>query len=782
MARLTRDLVKLLEERTADGYVFRTDLRLRPDPASTPPAVSVEAAETYYGSLGQNWERAALIKARPVAGDLAAGREFLASLRPFLWRKHLDFAAIRDIHSIKRQIDARHGGSPANIAGHNVKLGHGGIREIEFFVQTQQLIWGGRLPELRSSATVETLYGLVASGRIERRTADELAAAYRLLRRIEHRLQMIDDSQTHSLPTEPEALRRLAVFLEYPDTDALARELSAALTTVQGHFRELFRDVPTLSDHGNLVFTGKDSDPDTLQTLARLGFKDPARIDATLRGWHHGRLRATRSTRARELLTELAPHWLRQLGRTADPDFAFTRFDEFLGHLSGGVQLFSLFQHHPELFALVAEIMGEAPHLAVRLARKPVLLDAVLSEDFYGKLHDVTEDAVAELRRDLSASIARARDFEDVLDLTRRWGGDRKFQIGVQLLQGRIDGPRAGRDFTLVAETVIASLLPVVEAEFARAHGPMPGGEFVVLGLGKLGSREMNVLSDLDLIFVYRHDPDADQSDGAKPLPALTYFARLGQRLINALSAPTGEGHLYEVDMRLRPSGNAGPIASSLESFRRYHDEQAWTWERMALTRARVVAGAPDLARDIVATIRDELTRPRDPARLLEDVAEMRRRITASHPAPAAWDAKQRRGGLVDLEFIVQYLLLKHAPDSPGLLVPETAEACRRLAATGALSRRAGQALVRALHFWQHLQQVLRVTLGKVESETVAEDHLARALSRALGDGNAEGCRQRMDEMAASALALYTRLIENPAQKRANAAPVDQPEILRPAS
>jgi [glutamine synthetase] adenylyltransferase / [glutamine synthetase]-adenylyl-L-tyrosine phosphorylase len=763
MARLARDLVKLMEERTPDGYVFRTDLRLRPDPASTPPAVSVAAAEGYYGSLGQNWERAAMIKARPVAGDIAAGRAFLAALTPFLWRKHLDFAAIRDIHSIKRQIDARHGSSPAGIAGHNVKLGHGGIREIEFFAQTQQLIWGGRLPALRSAATVETLYGLVAAGRIERRVADDLARAYRYLRQVEHRLQMIDDSQTHSLPAEPEALRRLAVFLGYADTAAFAAALTAQLGTVQRHFRELFRDAPALSDEGNLVFTGKDRDPETLATLTRMGFKDPARVDDSIRGWHHGRMRATRSARARELLTELVPGWLRVLGRTGDPDFAFTRFDEFLGRLPAGVQLFSLFQHHPELFGLVAEIMGEAPHLAVQLARKPLLLDAVLSGDFYGALPDSTEAAIAELTGDLALAAGRARDFQDVLDLTRRWAGDRKFQIGVQLLQDRIDGPRAGRDFTLVAEIVIAALLPRVEAEFARAHGRVPGGAFVILGLGKLGSREMNVLSDLDLIFVYRAPDAAAPSDGERPLAATTYYARLGQRVINALSAQTGEGNLYEVDMRLRPSGNAGPIASSLDAFHRYHDEQAWTWERMALTRARAIAGDPDLAGELEAVIREELTRPRDPAILLTDVAAMRRRIAAAHPSPLAWDCKHRRGALVDLEFIAQYLLLRTAPDDPSVLVTGTAEACRRVIDRGVLEPDAGEVLAASLRFWQHLQQVLRVTLGKVETEEIAAALLDRALIRALGIAAPDACRQRMAETAAAGAALYQRLVETPA-------------------
>jgi glutamate-ammonia-ligase adenylyltransferase len=780
MARLARDLVKMMEERTADGYVFRTDLRLRPDPASTPPAVSVAAAESYYDSLGQNWERAALIKARPVAGDLAAGRRFLTALTPFLWRKHLDFAAIRDIHSIKRQIDARHGGSPTSIAGHNVKLGHGGIREIEFFAQTQQLIWGGRLPVLRGSGTVETLGDLVATGRIEPKTADDLIEAYRFLRRVEHRLQMVEDSQTHTVPAEPVALRRLAVFLGYADTEAFAQALTAELSTVQRHFHELFPDAPALSAEGNLVFTGKDRDPETLATLTRMGFKDPVRVDDAIRGWHHGRIRATRSARARELLTELTPGLLRMLGGTGDPDFAFTRFDEFLGRLPAGVQLFSLFQHHPELFGLIAEIMGEAPHLAVQLARRPLLLDGVLSEDFYGALPEAVTDATMELTRDLGYAVSRARDFEDVLDLTRRWASDRKFQIGVQLLQGRIHGSRAGRDFTLVAEIVIAALLPVVEAEFARANGQVPGGEFTILGLGKLGSREMNVLSDLDLIFVYRAPETIEASDGPRPLPVTTYFGRLGQRMINALSALTGEGNLYEVDMRLRPSGNAGPIASSLDGFRRYHDAQAWTWERMALTRARVIAGDTGLSHDLETMIRGELTRRRDPAMLLADVADMRRRIAGAHPQPLAWDCKHRRGALVDLEFIAQYFLLLKAPDDPEVLAPGTQEAYRRLIDSGGIARKPGLALAAALRFWQHVQQVLRLTLGKIESEQVAADLLDRALARALGPGDARTHAQRLTGTAEAVCRHYDRLIETPAKMLQNQKTTDSTEIVRP--
>jgi glutamate-ammonia-ligase adenylyltransferase len=761
MARLARDLVKLMEERTVEGYVFRTDLRLRPDPASTPPAVSLAAAETYYGSLGQNWERAALIKARPVAGDIAAGQRFLDFLVPFIWRKNLDFAAIRDIHSIKRQIDARHGGQRPNLAGYNVKLGHGGIREIEFFAQTQQLIWGGRVPALRSRMTLATLAGLEAEGRIEPGVAADLAEAYQFYRQVEHRLQMIDDSQTHSLPNDQAALARLAVFLGFDSVDDFTAAMTTRVALVRRHFGDLFGEAPALSEHGNLVFTGTESDPETLETLRRMGFRDPEPVAAAIRGWHHARIRATRSARAREILTEFTPALLKALAATDDPDSVFHRFDSFLSRLPTGVQVFSLLQHNPELLGFLAELLGGAPSLGERLAQRPILLDAVLANGFFAPSAEDGATAAAGLADDLETALARARNFEDVLDLTRRWTHDRHFQLGVQLLRGHLDGERAGRDFTLVAEAVIRAMLPRVEAEFARVHGRIEGAEFLVLGLGKLGSREMNALSDLDLIFLYRVPAEIDTSDGAKSLAPSHYFARLAQRFINALAAPTSEGSLYEVDMRLRPSGNSGPIATSLDAFRRYHLEHAWTWERQALTRCRVIAGDSALAEDIETEIRAILTRPRDRAVLIRDVVEMRERIAKAHPRPQNWDSKHRRGTLVDIEFVVQSLVLRHAPNHPSLLVAGTAEMIRRLRAADLLSADDGRQLLEAHGFWHRIQQTLRVTLGKVEEAAVPGDPMARALARATGIADESARTRRMDRTAQRVLDLYRRLVED---------------------
>ncbi|HEX3501203.1 MAG TPA: bifunctional [glutamine synthetase] adenylyltransferase/[glutamine synthetase]-adenylyl-L-tyrosine phosphorylase, partial [Stellaceae bacterium] len=530
-ARLARDLVRILDERTADGYVFRTDLRLRPDPASTPPAISVEAALNYYESAGQNWERAALIKARPVAGDRAAAKAFLGELRPFLWRKHLDFAAIQDIHSIKRQINAHRGGARIAIAGHNIKLGRGGIREIEFFAQTQQLIWGGRLPELRVSGTCEALLALAHAGRIKRHVADEMIASYEFLRRVEHRLQMIDDAQTHSLPAGGEGMRRVAIFFGYAAIDDFTNDLRHHLTQVEKHYARLFEEAPSLAGSGNLVFTGIEDDPETLATLHGFGFAEPEAVAAAVRGWHHGRYRATRSQRAREILTELIPALLKAFGGTANPDSAFTRFDQFIARLPAGVQFFSLLHANPALLELIAEIMGSAPRLAEQLARQPILLDGVLSSDFLAAPADR-----ATLAAELSRALAAARDFGDVLDVARRWTNDRKFHIGVNILRGRIGGDAAGTAFADLAETVIDELLPPVTAEFARAHGHVAGGEFAVLGLGKLGGREMTVTSDLDLLLLYDFPAESEVSDGPRPLPSVTYYARLSQRLINALT------------------------------------------------------------------------------------------------------------------------------------------------------------------------------------------------------------------------------------------------------
>jgi glutamate-ammonia-ligase adenylyltransferase len=763
--RLARDLVRILEERAGEGYVFRTDLRLRPDPASTPLVVSVAAALTYYESVGQNWERAALIKARPVAGDRVAGWRFLRQLQPFIWRKNLDFAAIQDIHSIKRQINAHRGGGRISIEGHDIKTGRGGIREIEFFAQTQQLIWGGRIRELRVAPTCEALRRLAAAGRIDPGTAAELIDDYRFLRRLEHRLQMVDDAQTHALPSDRAGITRIAVFLGYSQTDAFVADLHAHLASVERHYAELFEQAPSLAGPGNLVFTGPEDDRETLQTLAQLGFAQPSSVSALVRSWHHGRLRATRSQRAREILTELVPELLRIFGATPHPDAALRRFDQFLSRLPAGVQLFSLFYANPELLTLVAEVMAGAPGLADHLAQHPAVLDSVLTGGYFAPLA-----GRAALARDLGQVLERARDFEDTLDALRRWAGERRFQVGIQLLRRALDGAQAGAFLADIAETTLASLLPAVEAEFAQRRGWVPGGAFAVIGMGRLGSREMTLASDLDLILIYDAPPGSEASDGAHSLPVASYYARLSQRLIGAITAPTAEGRLYAVDMRLRPSGEAGPIASHFAGFARYQRESAWTWEHMALTRARPVAGDAALCRRIAETIQDVLRSARDPRSLVIDVADMRRRIAEENPRPAPWDLKNRRGGLIDLEFIVQYLMLREAASSPEILRSGTAQALLALGEARLLSPRAMRELGDAIALLRDVQGVLTLLGDGLPAMAALPEPDAATLARCVGAVDFAHLDADITAAATRVRSWYKRLIEKPARHAAQQA------------
>jgi len=756
---LAQELVRVMAERTADGYVFRTDLRLRPDPASTPPAVSLEAALNYYESAGQNWERAAMIKARAVAGDREAGTAFLAELRPFLWRKNLDFAAIQDIHSIKRQINAHRGGATIAVEGHDIKLGRGGIREIEFFAQTQQLIWGGRKPELRQAGTLDALAALATAGQIGGDDCAALTEAYHFLRKLEHRLQMIDDAQTHSVPRDPAGLHRVAILMGFADTSSFAQALKAQLAAVEAIYMRLFAEAPSLSSLGNLVFTGAEDDPETLKTLKGLGFAEPTKIAAVIRGWHHGRYRATRSQRARELLTELVPALLQSFGAAPHPDLAFFRFDAFLARLPAGVQFFSLFYNNPQILALVVEIMSAGTWLADAVARRPMLFDAVLTASFFEP-----SPPRAELAAELDAALAEAQHYEEMLDLARRWVGERRFKIGVQLLRHWLNGESSGAAFADIAETAIAGLLPRVAAEFAKSHGEVPGGAMAVVGLGKLGSREMTVTSDLDLILVYDAPEAIEASDGARPLPVATYYARLSQRFINALTARTSEGGLYEVDMRLRPSGTSGPLASSLAAFRKYHRELAWTWEQMALTRARVVAGSERLQAEVEAEIASILTRERDPAALALDVDEMRRRIVAEHRNPGFWDVKHRPGGMLDIEFVAQFLQLRGAFRHPAMLMANTIAALAAALRAGEIEAQAAHDLTQALTLWRNVQGFLKLTGEEPFDADQAPGALQALIAAGAGAVDFPALKTDMDAAAARAQSHYAALIAQPAE------------------
>ncbi|WP_378952831.1 bifunctional [glutamine synthetase] adenylyltransferase/[glutamine synthetase]-adenylyl-L-tyrosine phosphorylase [Mesorhizobium sp. ANAO-SY3R2] len=704
-ARLTRRLVRIMQDRTEHGYVFRTDLRLRPDPGSTPLAISIRAALHYYESRGQNWERAAMIKARPVAGDIAAGEAFLKELQPYVWRKYMDYAAIADVHSIKRQIHAHKGHGEVAVKGHNVKLGRGGIREIEFFVQTQQLIAGGRFPELRGRATVPMLGQLAARGWITAEARDALERQYWFLRSVEHAIQMVADEQTHTLPEDDEGLSRIAHMLGFPDADAFSKAFRASLLEVEGHYAALFEAAPELSAGiGNLVFTGDVDDPDTLHTLRQLGFQRPSDICRVIRGWHFGRYRATQSAEARERLTELTPALLEAFGKTRRADEALMRFDEFLAGLPAGIQLFSLLQSNPALLRLLATIMGAAPRLAAIITRRPHVFDGLLDPALLSELPDR-----AYLAARLSAFLESTRLYEEVLDRLRIFAAEQKFLIGVRLLAGAIDAPRAGKAFSDLADLTVGAALEAVEAEFAQRHGKVPGGRVTILGMGKLGSRELTAGSDVDLILLYDHDEHAEESDGEKPLAPSHYYARMTQRLIAAVAAPTAEGVLYELDLRLRPSGNKGPVATHVSSFRKYQREEAWTWEHMALTRARPIAGDASLCAEVEAEVQAIIDLPRDAAKVAAEARDMRQMIEDEKPPHDLWDIKLVPGGLIDLEFLAQVAVLTGKLEGQGHSTA-TADVLHRLA-PGFADAQTRQDLVDAYALYAAITQMTRLCL-----------------------------------------------------------------------
>jgi [glutamine synthetase] adenylyltransferase / [glutamine synthetase]-adenylyl-L-tyrosine phosphorylase len=724
---IVKGLVKLLSEVTAEGYVFRTDLRLRPDAGATQVAISTDAAEAYYEGMGQNWERAAMIKARACAGDPVASTAFLKAIEPFVWRRSLDYAAIEDIHSIKRQIHAFRGHGAIAVAGHNVKLGRGGIREIEFFAQTQQLILGGRFPDLRSRRTLDAIEALRRRGPVSDEAAADLTAAYRFLRKLEHRLQMVEDEQTHTLPKSPEGLAHIACFMGYDNAAGFGIDLSRTLATVQGHYARLFeQSAPLAAQKGSLVFTGVEEDPETLATLSGLGFRDAKHVSAAIRGWHHGRIRATRSARAREILTKLMPVLLEALAATADPDAAFAQFDRFVTRLPAGVQLFSLFLANPHLLKRVAAICGSAPRLAEHLGRAPGVLDALLDPDF---LHVLPSRA--ELDRIFAGLLSRSVDFESVLDTARRFAKEQAFRVGVQIIEGSIAADEAGSAFAAIAECVVVGLFGAVEAELARVAGQVRGGAFAVIAMGKLGGREMTMSSDLDLIFVYDAPADTEASDGPKPLPVSLYYGRLAQRLIAALTVPTAEGTLYEVDMRLRPTGNKGPVAVSLETFARYHAEESWTWERMALTRARVIAAPEGLREKVEGVIARTLTAPGDARKVAADAHDMREKMAAQFPGKNLWDLKYAPGGLVDLEFIAQMLQLREA--KPETLDTGTMAALEKLALARALTPADAQTLLSTARIENALTQILRIAVEGTLVPVSASPGLKSLLARAAG-------------------------------------------------
>lgn len=666
--RVARTLMQLMSHVDHEGYVFRVDLRLRPASEVSPLAIPIGGALTHYESSALAWERAAFIRARACAGDIAAGEGFLAAIRPFIWRRSLDFGAIAEIGRLTQRIRANHAGPKRPGPGFNLKQGRGGIREVEFFAQTHQLIHGGRNPALRLRGTRASLDALAEAGLIASDDALVLGTSYDRLRTLEHRLQMVADQQTHSLPLDPAALDNVARLEGLESGAALIAELETITEAVGTRYDRLLAQYAEEGSSAPRAGGGAA----LAAKLAELGFADPAALAARIESWRSGKLRALRSEAAREAFDAMLLPLLTAFAEAPEPERALLRWEDLLSGLPSALGLFRLLEARPGLAQLLARILGLAPPLADALARRADLLDPLIDATAFN-LPGSVDELIAQLSHGEADD-----DYEQLLDRVRRRVGELRFKLGVQLIEASRDPIEIAKALSRVAEAALAVLAQAATAEFERAHGRIPGGELVIMGYGRLGGGALTHASDLDLVFLFTGVHSAE-SDGPRPLGATLYFNRLAQRVIAALSVPTAEGALYEVDTRLRPSGAQGPIAVSLEAFERYQRESAWTWEHMALARARVLHGPQSGRAALEGIVRSVLELSRDGQKLRSDVLEMRSNMAQHKPAKGPLDIKLARGGLVDIEFLIHYLQLRdHLA-----LVPSIAAAIGQLAGSG---------------------------------------------------------------------------------------------------
>jgi glutamate-ammonia-ligase adenylyltransferase len=726
LVRATRKMAALLNDRTAEGYVFRTDLRLRPDSGITPVCMAMAAAETYYESLGRTWERAAWIKARAAAGDREAGARFIETLRPFVWRRHLDFAAIDDAHNMRLAIREHKGlGGALVLEGHNMKLGRGGIREIEFFTQTRQLIAGGRDADLRVRGTVEGLARLAEKGWVPQEAAEALTAHYRFHREIEHRVQMLRDAQTHLLPTTPEEFDRLAAFTGR-DLAELRAEITERLLAVDDLIEGFFRQEATGAAPASAPETQFDEE-----------------VIARWRGYP-----ALRSERAQQIFKRLRPEILARLARAANPAEALLAFDGFLRGLPAGVQVFSLFEANPHLIDLLVDIVGTAPALGAYLSRNAAVFDAVIAGDFFASW-----PGRAALEAALAEVMQAEGDYERALDQARRWHKEWHFRVGVHHLRGLSDAGTAAAHYADLAGAVIGALWPMVVAQFGEKHGMPPGRGAVVLGMGSLGAGRLNAGSDLDLIVIYDAE-GAEGSDGRRPLAPRPYYARLTQAMITALTAPMAEGRLYEVDMRLRPSGNQGPVATSWPAFRSYQQGEAWLWEHLALTRARVICGEQSLARDVEAFRTGLLAGGHARGDVIRAVAEMRARVAGAKPPEGAWDVKLGPGRLMEQELVAQAGNLL-----AGQGARDVAAGFEGAVATGWMDAADGAALGQAYALCWQVQMVARLLNGAVLAPDRIGEGGAALVLRETGAESLEALERRLGALCETASRIIDRAL-----------------------
>lgn len=684
--RIGQQLVEALNARDADGYVFRVDMRLRPSPEVSPVALPVEAAISYYESSALTWEQSAYIRSRAAAGDTKLGQYFLETINPFIWRRSLDYGAIKNIGSVTAQIRDHYAAGQKFGPGYDLKRGRGGIRETEFYAQMHQLIFGGRQPVLRAPATRDALAALAEAGRIDGEKARLLSESYEYYRVIEHRLQMVNDQQTHSLPDDAEGLDRVARLHGLDNGQILLDQLAPRVDAVGKIYDDLIepeddRRLPIDEEKLTAVLVDKN----LLESGAFL---------IAIRRWRSGKVTALRSNAAQESFEEILPDLVDAIATAPNPAQALARLDSLIEKLPTAINFFRILEARPALLEMLGNILSHAPVLANALARRAELFDGLI---------DATALDLPPSVEELAEQFARTEsgdDYQILLDRVRARVGEKRFALGVQLIEGRHDALEISAGYARVAEAAIQVLANATIAEFQATHGRVPGCALLILALGRLGGEALTHASDLDLIFLFTGDHSAE-SDGARPLGATQYYNRLTARIVTALSVPTAAGPLYEVDTRLRPSGTQGPLAVTFESFRKYQRESAWTWEHMALSRARPVYGSTEDRTQLKDEICSILKTEREPEVLRKAVRKMRLDIVEHKPPKGPLDTKMMEGGLVDWEFIIHFLQLK----TGDALYPQLGKAVRALVAQGHL----GEDMVAAYELMARLLVALRL-------------------------------------------------------------------------
>ena len=754
--RVTQDLVRILQTRTGDGYVFRTDLRLRPDPSSTPVAITVDSAMNYYERFGRTWERTALIKARPVAGDLTAGAAFLERLSPFIWDEALDFTSVEEIRSMSQQIHDFHGHGAVKAPGHNVKLGRGGIREIEFFVHMHQLAYGGRNRRLRGPRLLEMLATLDREHHIMPRETAALRDAYLWLRRVEHRLQMVNDAQTQKLPESDDGMAHVAAFMGLDSAAELVSRIERTADEVHDLYRTRFNVPESEQDITAAILEGPDENPDAVAKLEAAGFTQALTAIATFRGWAEGRHASTGSERARAIIREILHEIVDAVGKTPDPDRALARLDRFLQNLPEDISFFSMLRANTWLLNLIAVVMGSAPRMADILGANPRLLQAVLDPSFFLPL-----PGRERLAQDLDERLEGRREAAERAGQVTAWAGDRRFQVGVQALQNLVTVDEASTSLSDVAAVVIDVLFRDAVARLQEKHGAAPGGGCAVVAMGKLGAGEMTFESDLDLLFVAGPEA-AGQTAGPQPIDARSFYRRAAGELAAHLRSRSTYGRLYEMDERRRPSGGGEPAVLTLDEFRGRCDA-APAPDLMALTRAGVLCGEAAAAGAVTAAIRGALARPRETGPLLQAAAGRRAAAAAAHRSGDPFDLQHARGGLADLEVCAQYLQLRHAHESPQVLTKATAVCFEALGSAGIVPEDEARLLAGAVRMQRTLQAMLRLTWSRGEPVSGAPATLRLKLAAALECDGFQALEQKLRRTQEAASAVIERRIGSPA-------------------